>query len=92
MEAVTEAEAQRIFANAARASTVPPPDGGRSLGKLHEIGRAACLDPDAALDRAAGLTAHQAEPATPGAEPLLDVPDDKTISNTSALPTRRTRA
>lgn len=70
MDSFSEAEAQRIFAEAARASASTPAEGGLSLDELREIGRAAGLDPDAVTAAAASL--RDATPDVPmwGATPL----------------------
>ncbi len=76
MEHFSEAEAQRIFAEAARASAATPPEGGLSLDELREIGRAAGLDPDA---------------VTAAAAALRDAPADVPMWGTTPLATRRSR-
>lgn len=68
MEHVSEDEARRVFAEAARATPAEAPERGLCLAELQEIGRAAGLDPAAVA--AVGL--RDAVPDVPmwGATPL----------------------
>lgn len=76
MDHFSDAEAQRIFAEAARARPADPPQDGLSLDELREIGRAAGLDPDAVSAAAAALR---------------NTPPDAPMWGRTPLATRRSR-